>query len=89
MQRYHLEVEGIPEYINILEDAQRQADQAGQTIADKTLLLFATTVMLTTERFPQANNDWEERAEWDKTWMQWKLAYKKAHAQARIKAQAN
>ena len=25
MQRYHLEVEGIPEYINMLEDAQRQA----------------------------------------------------------------
>ena len=23
MQRYHLEVEGIPEYINMLEDAQR------------------------------------------------------------------
>ena len=35
MQRYHLEVEGIPEYINILEDAQRQAVQAGQTIANK------------------------------------------------------
>ena len=25
MQRYHLEVEGIPEYINMLEDSQRQA----------------------------------------------------------------
>ena len=25
MQRYHLEVEGIPEYINMLEDFQRQA----------------------------------------------------------------
>ena len=25
IQRYHLEVEGIPEYINMLEDAQRQA----------------------------------------------------------------
>ena len=28
MQRYHLEVEGIPEYINMLEDAQRQAGRA-------------------------------------------------------------
>ena len=25
MQRYHLKVEGIPEYINMLEDAQKQA----------------------------------------------------------------
>ena len=45
--------------------------------------------MLTTEQFPRANDDWEERAERDKTWMQWKAAYKKAHAQERIKAQAN
>ena len=32
MQRYPLEVEGIPKYINMLEDAQRRARQAGQTI---------------------------------------------------------
>ena len=59
MQRYHLEVEGIPDYINMLEDAQRQAGRAGRTIADKTLLLLASTTMLISERFPRANNYWE------------------------------
>ena len=68
MQRYHLEVEGIPEYINILEDAKRQAGRAGRTITDETLLLFASTAMLTSERFPRSNDDWEDRAERDKTW---------------------
>ena len=87
MQRYHLKFEGIPEYINILEDAQRQADRAERTIADETLLLFARTAMLTSERFLRANDDWEERAERDKTWSQWKIAYKCAHAKARVKAQ--
>ena len=87
MQRYHLEVEVIPEYINMLEDAQRQAGRAGRTIADKTLLLFAITAMLTSERFSRANDEWEERAERDKTWVQWKTAYKKAHCQERVKAQ--
>ena len=58
MQRYHLKLEGIPEYINMLKDVQQQAGQALQTIADKKLLLFASTAMLTTERYPQANNDW-------------------------------
>ena len=62
MQRYHLEVEGIPEYINMIEDAQRQAGRSGQTIADKTLFLFSSTAMLTTERFLRANENWEERA---------------------------
>ena len=67
MQRYHLEVEEVPEYINMLEDAQRQAGRAGRTISNETLLLFLSTAMLTTERFPRANDDWEERAERDKT----------------------
>ena len=67
MQHYHLEAEGIPEYINMLEDAQRQAGRAGRTITDDTLLLFASTEMLTSERFPRANDDREDRAERDKT----------------------
>ena len=66
MQRYHIEVEGIPKYINMPEDAQRQAGQAGLTITDDTLLLLASTAMLTRERFPRVNNDWEDCAERDK-----------------------
>ena len=49
-------------------NVQRQAGRVGQTIADKTLLLFDSTAMLTSEQFPRANNDWEERAKRNKTW---------------------
>ena len=84
MQRYHLEVEGIPYYINMPEDTQRQAVRAGRTIADKTLILFSRTEMLTSERFPRSNEEWEVRAERDKTWAQWKTAYKKARSLARV-----
>ena len=89
MQRYHMEVKGIPEYINMLEDAQQQAVQAGRAISENTLLLFASTAMLTSERLPRANDVWEDRAETDKTWAAWKLAYNQAHAKARVKAQAH
>ena len=89
IQRYHLKVEGIPEYINMLEDAQKQAGRAGRTISNETFLLFATTAMLTTKRFMRANEDCEDRAESNKTWKNWKESYKKAHTKARIKAQAN
>ena len=88
MQRYHILVEGIPEYFNMLEDAQRQAGRAGRTITDDTLLVFASTGMLTSESFLRANDNLEDRAERDKTWAMWKLAYKQAHAKARFKAQA-
>ena len=73
----------------MLEDAQRQAGRAGRTIADETLLLFASTAMLTSERFLRANDDWEEHVERDKTWSKWKTDYKQAHAKDRVKAQAN
>ena len=89
IQRYHLEVEVIPEYINMLEDAHWQANQAGIMIVDETLLLFAITAMLTSERFPRANDDWKERAERNKIWSKWKTAYKQAHAKAKVKAQDN
>ena len=45
--------------------------------------------MLTSERLPRAKDDWEDRAELDKTWAAWKLAYKQARAKARVKAQAH
>ena len=67
-------MEGIPEYINMLEDAQKQAGRAGRTIANKTLLLFAKTAMLTTEIFPCTYDNWEDCAESDKTWENWKEA---------------
>ena len=66
----------------MLKDAQKQAGRAGCTIDDETLLLFTTTAMLTTERYPRTNDDWEYRAEANKTWADWKTAYKRAHTKA-------
>ena len=57
MKHYQLEVEGIPEYFNMLEDSQRQAGQTEQTIADEILLLFASKDMLTTEQFLLTNDN--------------------------------
>ena len=53
-------MEGIPTYINKLEDAQKQSNQAGNLITDPTLLLFAANSMLRTDRFLPANEIWED-----------------------------
>ena len=45
--------------------------------------------MLTSERLPRANDNWEDHAERDKTWANWKTAYKQSHAKARLKVLAN
>ena len=59
MQTYHEDMEGIPTYINNLEDAQKQSNRAGHPITDPTLLLFVTNAMLRTDSFLRANEIWE------------------------------
>ena len=61
----------------MLEDAQKQAGLAGRTISDKTILPFDSTVMLTEERYPKTNYDWEDISKEHKTCADWKSAYKK------------
>ena len=72
----------------MLEDAQKQAGQSRRTISDKTLLLFASTAILTTKRYPRTNDDWDYRSEDQQTLDNWKTSYKRAHAKVRVKAQA-
>ena len=67
MQQCQLEVKGIPKYINMLKDAQKQVGRSGRTISNITLLLFASTEMLTTEKYPRTNNIWEDRDKDQKT----------------------
>ena len=72
----------------MLEDTQKQAGQAVRTISDENLLLFASTVIFTTEQYPSTNDDWEDRSKEQKTWVDWKTSYKRSHAKARVKSQA-
>ena len=67
-QRYHLDSEGIPEYANKPEDAQAKAEWANNPITNTTLIIIATTPMLITEKFPRANEDWEELDISQRTW---------------------
>ena len=62
MRQYHMEHEGIPEYINVFEDAQKMAalSNARNTIADSTLLLIASTSIQKLQRLPRANEKWED-----------------------------
>ena len=46
MQRYHLNIEGIPEYINKLKDAQYNVERANKPITDATLVIVEMNVML-------------------------------------------
>jgi hypothetical protein len=50
MHNAHKDSEGIPEYINTLEDGRDKAKRAGAPISDNMLAIAATKAMLTTEK---------------------------------------
>ena len=88
MQTYHEDMEGITKYINKLEDAQKHSTRAGNPVTDPTLLLFAANAMLCTNRFPRANEIWEELPGADRTWARWKAIYRKADMPKKVKKTA-
>ena len=52
----HNKWDTIPHYIEALEDTQQQAKRAKVPIDDATLVMYATRAMLSTERYPRAND---------------------------------
>ena len=66
MHNAHKDSEGIPEYINTLEDGRDKAERSGALISDNMLVIIATKAMLTSEQYPRANEYWGELDATDK-----------------------
>ena len=60
MQHYHLDMEGILEYVNALDYAQKRSKRVGNPITEDTLLLIATNDILSTDSFPREDERWEK-----------------------------
>ena len=59
MTHYYGQADGIPQYIIMLEDAQKKATQAGMPIADVELVMMVSTAVLTAGHFVRDVDDWE------------------------------
>ena len=46
MHQYYMQADGIPQYIIMLEDAQKKATRAGMPIADIELVMMASAAVL-------------------------------------------
>ena len=88
MRSYHTTMESIPQYIEAMERAQKQSKRANNEIGDAMLVNMATKAMLATERFPKANEDWEDLPRAERTWSKWKKLYKAADLKATVKKKA-
>jgi hypothetical protein len=59
MHQYYVPADGIPQYIVMLEDAQKKAKRAGMPIANIELVMMALAAVLAAQHFPREVNNWE------------------------------
>ncbi len=69
MHQYYVQSDGIPQYINMLEDAQKKAKRAGMPIADIELVMMALVAVLLAQHFPREVDDWEGLPSGSRTWL--------------------
>eukprot|EP00804_Cyclotella_cryptica_P003921 CCRYP_016106-RA/>CCRYP_016106-RA protein AED:0.11 eAED:0.25 QI:0/0/0/1/0.2/0.16/6/0/1395 len=79
MLGFYATADGIPEYINMLEAAQRKLARANLPMSDDQLLAIASTAVLASNHFPRPTDDWEAKPRANKTWTAWKTHYRAAH----------
>jgi hypothetical protein len=79
MHNYYTQADGIPQYINMLEDAQKKAMQAGMPIANVKLVMMASVAVFAAQHFPHKVNNWEGLPSASCMWTAWKTAFRLAH----------
>jgi hypothetical protein len=79
MHQYYVQADGIPQYIVMLEDAQKKAKRADMPIADVELVMMASAAVLAVQDFPRKVNDWEGLPTPARTWLVWKTAFRLTH----------
>jgi hypothetical protein len=79
MHNYYTQADGIPQYINMLEDAQKKATRTGMPITNVKLMMMASAAVLTAQHFPRKFDNWEGLPSTLCMWTAWKTAFRLAH----------
>jgi hypothetical protein len=79
MHQYYVQADGIPQYIIMLEDAQKKAKRAGMPIPNVELVMMALAAVLAAQHFPRKVDDWEGLPTPNRTWLAWETAFRLAH----------
>jgi len=83
-----VQVDGIPQFIVMMEDAQKKVKRAGMPIADVELVMMASAAVLAAQHFPCEVDDWEGLPAINRTWRAWKVAFHLAHLKHQRQLQA-
>jgi hypothetical protein len=89
MTQYYVQMDGIPQFIVMMEDAQKKAKWAGMPIADVKLVIMALAAVLVVQHFPQEVNDWKGLTAIDHMWRAWKVTFHLAHLKCQRQLQVS
>jgi hypothetical protein len=89
MHQYYMQADWIPQYIIMLEDAQKKAQRAGMLIADIKLVMMASAAVLAAQHFPRKVDDWEGLPAAACTWTAWKTSFCFAHLKRQLQILAS
>jgi hypothetical protein len=89
MTQYYVQADGIPQFIFMMEDAQKKAKRAGMPIADVELVMMALAAVLAAQHFPREVDDWEGLPSVDPNWRAWNVAFCLAHLKRQRQLQAS
>jgi hypothetical protein len=88
MMQYYVQADGIPQFIVMMEDAQKKAKRAGMHIANVELVMMASAAVLAAQHFPREVDDWEGLPAASHMWQAWKVAFRLAHLKRQHQLQA-
>jgi hypothetical protein len=88
MMQYYVQADGIPQFIVMMENAQKKAKQAGMPITDVKFVMIALAAVLEAQHFPREVDNWEGLLAGSCTWQAWKVAFHLAHLKHQRQLQA-
>jgi hypothetical protein len=88
MMQYYVQADGIPQFIVMMEDAQKKAKQASMPIADAKLVMMTLAADLAAQHFPREVDNWEGLPAGSCTWQAWMVAFRLAHLKRQHQLQA-
>ena len=81
------DAEGIPQYINAMEDVQRKSKRAKLVIIDEYMHTVALKLLLQSGEYETETREWSKLQKTQQTWTKWKTTFRETYvAKIRYKA---
>jgi hypothetical protein len=89
MMQCYVQADGIPQFIVVMEDAQKKAKRSGMPIADVKLVMMSLAAILGAQHVPHEVDNWEGLPAASHMWQAWKVAFCLAHLKRQHQLQAS